>query len=103
MRKRAYTVFFSLALIAAAGSARPAQNPPAVIMALGDSITAGAPAFRSPAEFPPAGSGNPQSQYGYWIEKKHPEWKILNRGISGQTSAQILARLEKELQTFKPE
>lgn len=74
-----------------------------LLMALGDSITAGTPAFRSPAEFPPSGRGNPQSQYGYWIEKKHPEWKLINRGIAGQTTLQILARVDDELDTFKPQ
>ena len=33
------------------------------IVALGDSTTAGTPAFKSPIEAPPNGSGNVESQY----------------------------------------
>ncbi len=79
-----------------------AAEPAVTILALGDSITAGAPAFRSPAEVPPAGAGNPESQYAYWIRQKHPQWRILNRGISGQTTADILVRLEAELNQAQP-
>ncbi len=104
LRIACYPALAILSIVFGAGLLEAEEVPShTVIMALGDSITAGAPAFRSPAEFPPDGHGNPQSQYGYWIEKKHPEWKLINRGISGQTSAQILARLNQELETFKPE
>ena len=37
------------------------------IVALGDSTTAGTPGWRSPLESPPAGSGDAQSQYSYWL------------------------------------
>ncbi len=91
-----------LILTALSVAARAADTLPLVILALGDSITAGAPGFRSPAEAPPAGRGNPQSQYEYWIQQKHPDWKIVNRGIAGQTTANILSRVESELDAVNP-
>lgn len=72
------------------------------IVALGDSTTAGTPAFRSPVEDPPNGSGNEQSQYAYWIMKRHPEWQVLNRGVNGERSDEILARFESDVLSFKP-
>ena len=53
------------------------------IVGLGDSTTAGTPAFLSPLESPPNGRGNPESQYAYWMNQLHPEWTVLNRGING--------------------
>ncbi len=82
--------------------AAPLEAARVRVVALGDSTTAGTPGFRSPLEAPPAGSGNPESQYGYWIEKKHPEWKILNRGVNGETSGRILARFERDVLAAKP-
>jgi len=46
---------------------------PVVIVAMGDSTTAGTPAFKSPIEAPPDGSGNEQSQYAYWLVDQHRE------------------------------
>jgi len=62
------------------------------ILALGASATAGTPGFFSPRERPPDGQGNPQSQYAYWIMQKCPQWEILNRGMRGQRTDQILSR-----------
>jgi lysophospholipase L1-like esterase len=67
------------------------------IAALGDSTSAGTPGFRSPLEAPPAGRGDPESQYGYWMMKRHPEWTVLNKGINGQRSDQILSRFERDV------
>jgi len=80
-----------------------AQAPEKTILALGDSITAGSRAFRSPAEVPPVGRGNPESQYAYWLHARYPAWTISNRGISAQTSADIAARLDRELDVSKPQ
>src|SRR5687768_8723006 len=41
------------------------HGKPAVIVALGDSTTAGTPAFRSPVEAPPNGDGNKESQFAH--------------------------------------
>ncbi len=67
------------------------------IIALGDSTTAGTPAFTSPLESPPLGSGDETSQYAFWLMKAHPEWVVLNRGINGQRSDEIRARFERDV------
>jgi len=72
------------------------------IVGLGDSTTAGTPGFLSPLEAPPDGRGNPESQYAYWMMKKHPEWTVLNRGIDGQRSDEILARFDRDVVNNKP-
>lgn len=74
-----------------------------VIVGLGDSTTAGTPGFLSPVELPPGGEGNPESQYGYWLMKRHPEWRFLNRGVNGERSDQILARLGADVLGAKPD
>jgi lysophospholipase L1-like esterase len=73
-----------------------------VIVGLGDSTTAGTPGFLSPIEAPPAGRGNPQSQYCYWMMRAHPEWTVLNRGVNGQRSDQIFSRFERDVIKEKP-
>jgi lysophospholipase L1-like esterase len=73
-----------------------------IIVALGDSTTAGTPGFLSPVEAPPKGRGNPQSQYCYWMMKAHPEWTVLNRGVNGERSDQILSRFGRDVVSEKP-
>lgn len=73
------------------------------IIGLGDSTTAGTPGFLSPLEVPPNGTGNPESQYSYWMMRAHPEWLVLNRGINGQRSDEILARFERDVITEAPD
>lgn len=85
-------VLFSVLLHADSAAAESVR-----IVALGDSTTAGTPGFRSPLEAPPSGSGNPQSQYGYWITQRHPEWEVLNRGVAGERTDQIFARFERDV------
>ena len=76
--------------------------PTRIIVGIGDSTTAGTPGFRSPIEAPPAGRGNPESQYAYWMMKAYPEWAVLNRGINGQRSDEILSRFERDVVAVKP-
>lgn len=85
--------------------ARPvlAHEPEMTVLAMGDSTTAGSLAFHSPVEIPPDGQGNPESQYTYWLGKKIPGWKFLNRGVGGQRTDQITERLRKDLKEFKPQ
>lgn len=73
------------------------------IVGLGDSTTAGTPAFLSPLESPPDGRGNPESQYAFWMMKAHPEWIVLNRGINGERSDQILARFRRDVSAAEPD
>lgn len=67
------------------------------IVGLGDSTTAGTPGFLSPLEAPPNGRGNPESQYAYWMMRMRPEWTVLNRGVNGQRSDEILSRFEEDV------
>jgi len=73
-----------------------------IIVGLGDSTTAGTPRFMSPLEAPPDGAGDPESQYCYWMMKAHPEWTVLNRGVNGQRSDEILSRFERDVVAEKP-
>jgi lysophospholipase L1-like esterase len=72
------------------------------IVALGDSTTAGTPAYKSPLEAPPNGSGNVESQYAYWLMQTHPDWQVLNRGVNGERSDQIRGRFARDAAQPKP-
>jgi len=74
-----------------------------LIVALGDSTTAGTPGFLSPLEAPPQGVGNQESQYSHWMMRAHPDWKVLNRGIDGQRTDEILARFQRDVTQTKPD
>jgi lysophospholipase L1-like esterase len=78
------------------------MQPPIVIVAMGDSTTAGTPAHKSPREYPPDGQGDITSQYAYWLMKDRPEWKVINQGINGQRSDEIRARFESDVVAKKP-
>jgi len=73
------------------------------IVALGDSTTAGTPAFKSPIEAPPNGSGDIESQYAYWLMQAHPDWQVLNRGVNGERSDDIHARFARDAVTASPD
>ena len=83
-------------------SAMISPAAPARIVAMGDSTTAGTPGFKSPVEAPPNGRGDETSQYAYWLTKAHPEWEVLNRGVNGERSDQILARFERDVVAAAP-
>lgn len=91
----AWLLSASLALAGAAPS-------PSVIVALGDSTTAGTPGFLSPLEAPPRGAGDERSSYGYWLEKARPGWRVLNRGVNGERADQIRARFERDVAALRP-
>ena len=67
------------------------------IVALGDSTTAGTPGYQSPLEVPPSGRGDETSQYAYWLMRAHPDWEVLNRGVNGERSDEIAARLARDV------
>src|SRR5437899_352880 len=69
---------------------------------MGDSTTAGTPAFQSPRESPPNGRGDETSQYAYWLMKARPDWQVVNQGINGQRSDQIRARFEEDVIANEP-
>jgi lysophospholipase L1-like esterase len=72
------------------------------IVALGDSTTAGTPAFRSPIEAPPNGAGDVHSQYAYWLMQQHPDWSVLNRGVNGERTDEIAARFDRDVLPAHP-
>ena len=73
------------------------------IVALGDSTTAGTPGFQSPLEAPPDGAGVVESQYAYWMTRRRPDWRVLNRGIAGERSDQILKRFARDVLETHPQ
>ena len=79
-----------------------ATQPRVRIVAMGDSTTAGTPAFKSPREVPPDGEGEATSQYAYWLMQAHPDWNVINQGVNGQRSDEIAARLEEDVIASKP-
>lgn len=72
------------------------------IVAMGDSTTAGTPAFKSPREAPPSGRGDETSQYAYWLMKAHPDWEVINQGVNAERSDVIAARFETDVIAKKP-
>jgi acyl-CoA thioesterase-1 len=73
------------------------------VVGLGDSTTAGTPGFLSPLESSPGGKGDIQSQYSYWIMRHHPDWSVLNKGINGQRTDEILSRFYQDVVQEKPD
>ena len=73
-----------------------------IVVALGDSTTAGTPLFKSPIESPPLGEGDETSQFSYWLMQAHPEWDVRNRGVNGERSDQIRARWHKDVAAEHP-
>lgn len=74
-----------------------------LIVALGDSTTAGTPHFKSPIEAPPNGTGNARAPFPYWLAQAHPEWTVLNRGVNGERSDQIAARFDRDVLAHHPQ
>jgi lysophospholipase L1-like esterase len=93
-------LFLALSL---AAPLRAEEAPtPIVVVALGDSTTAGTPAFRSPLEAPPDGRGDVQSQYAYWLMRADPVFHVLNRGINGERADEIRARFARDVEAEHP-
>ncbi len=67
-----------------------------VVVALGDSITAGNPGFDpDPAQRRALGFGDEErSQFEYWAERAERRLEILNCGVFGERTDEIAARLE---------
>lgn len=76
------------------GSERPQATT--VVVTLGDSITAGSPAYdpdprmRDVLGF----GGDEKSQWQYWAHKAHPDLQFRNCGVYGQRTDEIAARLD---------
>jgi lysophospholipase L1-like esterase len=66
-----------------------------LVAALGDSITAGSPAWDpDPAVRAQIGDPEPESQYEHWAAQRDPSLRFRNCGIYGQRTDEIAARLE---------
>jgi lysophospholipase L1-like esterase len=74
-----------------------------IVSCLGDSTTAGTPLFKSPVEAPPDGAGDERSQFAYWLQRAHPGWQVLNRGVNGERSDQIAARFDRDVLAHHPD
>jgi lysophospholipase L1-like esterase len=73
-----------------------------LIVALGDSTTAGTPGWKSPIEAPPSGAGDETSQYAYWLMQQQPGWNVVNHGVNGERSDQIRGRFEESVVSLAP-
>lgn len=73
-----------------------------LIVAMGDSTTAGTPGWQSRIEAPPGGSGDQTSQYAWWLMQEEPDWEVLNHGVNGERSDQIRARFERDVIAHEP-
>jgi len=74
-----------------------------LIVALGDSTTAGTPFFKSPIEAAPNGSGDAAAPFAYQMTQTHPDWTVLNRGVNGERSDQIAARFDRDVLAVHPQ
>lgn len=90
-------------LLAALALALSQRTTMTTIVALGDSTTAGTPAFRSPIEAPPNGAGDERSQFAYWLMQTHPDWHVLNCGVNGERTDQIAARFDRDVLAHHPQ
>jgi lysophospholipase L1-like esterase len=78
------------------------STAPLLIVAMGDSTTAGTPGWKSRIEAPPDGEGDETSQYAYWLMQAHPEWTVVNQGVNGERSDQIRARFARDVLGLEP-
>jgi lysophospholipase L1-like esterase len=83
-----------LVLAGCGGSAK--EHPATLVATLGDSITAGSPAYDpDPRMRETLGFGSDEkSQWQYWAQRAHPELAFRNCGIYGQRTDEIAARLD---------
>jgi lysophospholipase L1-like esterase len=67
-----------------------------LVAALGDSITAGSPAWDPSEEVRrQSGASDPQSQYEYWAERRLRGVRFRNCGVFGERTDEIAARLDR--------
>lgn len=74
-----------------------------LIVALGDSTTAGTPFFKSPVEAAPTGSGDATAPFTFRMTQLHPDWTVLNRGVNGERSDQIAVRFDRDVLGAHPQ
>ena len=74
-----------------------------LIVALGDSTTAGTPFFKSPIEAAPDGSGFTNAPFPARMMQVHLDWTVFNRGVNGERSDQIAARFDRDVLSAHPQ
>ena len=76
---------------------RSAPRKPTVVVALGDSISAGSPLWDPSrvAREQIGAAADPRSQYGYWAERRLGGVSFRNCGSFGERTDQIASRLER--------
>jgi lysophospholipase L1-like esterase len=91
---RAAVLLVVPALLGACGGPHSGQL---VVAALGDSITAGSPAYDpDPSQQALHGFGDdPRSQWEYWAQRGNERLTFRNCGVFGETTAAIAERLER--------
>ena len=77
--------------------AAPGKTTQTVVAALGDSITAGSPAWDpDPGARRPLGEAvDPESQYGYWAQLRLRDTRFRNCGVPGERTDEIARRLQR--------
>ena len=97
------TVFALAAVLAGTVLSATAMTQKVTVVAMGDSTTAGTPGWKSRLEAPPAGAGDQTSQYAWWLMQLRPEWDVINQGVNGERSDQILARFDRDVLQQRPQ
>lgn len=92
----------ALVVVLASAAAPTAMSRKITIVAMGDSTTAGTPGWKSRVEAPPDGAGDETSQYAWWLMQAHPDWEVVNQGVNGERSDQILARFDRDVLARRP-
>lgn len=82
---------------------RPVHAPALVVVALGDSTTAGTPFWQSPVEAPPDGRGDATAPWTHHVSGRHPGATVHNRGVNGERTDQILARFDRDVLAAQPD
>ena len=85
-----------MAIATAGGCGSGAEDDHHLVAALGDSITAGNPAYDpNPGLRRSLGLGDdPRSQWEYWARRRHPDLEFRNCGARGERTDQIARRFE---------
>lgn len=96
------TLALVVLLACAAAPAPIAMIQKITIVAMGDSTTAGTPGWKSRVEAPPDGAGDETSQYAWWLMQARPDWDVVNQGVNGERSDQILARFDRDVLARRP-
>lgn len=88
------------AIVALALVAISFHLPKPAIVCIGDSITCGRPGF-DPNYTLPTGMDE-SSQYEYWMARRLPGYRVINRGVSGNSTRDMLNRFQRDVIEASP-